>query len=320
MGRRTLLTILKVAISLLLLAWLLHRIGIDALRGQLSAARPDWLLLGTAAFAVSNLIGSLQWYQLLRAQDSRLSFFQVLGYYHVGLFFNNFLIGYIGGDAFRVYDVRKESGDFSGAFAAVFLDRFIGFFTMTSLALFFALLMLRDSSSKAVLYTVIIVLLGWILALLVLFRERIARKISWLIKLFIPRILHEKVREIYYDINRFRHQPKRLAAVFTTSVAVQSLRVLTHYFTARAFGVKIDPAFFFIFIPIIALISSLPISLGGIGVREQSGVTLFGQLGVPTESVFAFEFLAYVICILTALPGGIVFALRRSGSEKGGPT
>ena len=307
MPRRVLLTALKVGVSLLLLGWLLHRIGLRTLLGQLHSAQTFWLVLGVVAFAVSNLSGSLQWYLLLRAKGSCLGPAQVLGFYHIGLFFNNFLIGYIGGDAFRVYDVQRSSGDFNAAFATVFFDRFIGFFTMTSLALLFALVQVRKLASEAALYTVAIILIGWAAALLILFREDIARKLS----LFIPRLLHARLRDVYYSINHFRHHPKPLIVIFAISVVVQSLRILTHYFCARAFGVRLDPAIFFVFIPIIALISSLPISLGGIGVREQSGVTLFGQFGVTSGQVFAFEFLAYIICILTTLPGGILFAVRR---------
>ena len=70
------------------------------------------------------------------------------------------------------------------------------------------------------------------------------------------------------------------------------------------------------FIPLVALFASLPISFGGIGVREQSGATLFSTVGLGASKVVTFEFLAYIIGIIATIPGGIIFALRREDHFK----
>ena len=104
--------------------------------------------------------------------------------------------------------------------------------------------------------------------------------------------------------------------VICISLFVQSMRILTHYFVGRALGISISPIFFFIFIPIIAIIASLPVSLGGIGFREQSGVILFSIVGVAAAEASLMEFLAYLVGIGSSLRGGLIFILRNKVMAK----
>ena len=314
--RQFFVTLSKAVVSVGLIYWLLERICVQNLVGQFVAGLWRWVLLSVTSFAVSNLLGSWQWNLLLRAKQINLSFWQVSSYYHVGLFFNNFLVGNIGGDAFRVYDIRRSSGDVTGAISAVFFDRFAGFFALSTLALMVAMVGLQQLFHNSTFYLVVFILTGWIFGLLFLFMEGFARKFSFIIKLLTPSTLHVKMRELYYSIHQFSQQKALLVKIFAIAFMVQGLRILTHYFAAYSVGVQANAAYFFIFIPIVALVASLPISLGGIGVREQSAVTLFAKVGIASAEVVAFELLAYIVGILASVPGGVIFAFRRETPAK----
>ena len=96
---------------------------------------------------------------------------------------------------------------------------------------------------------------------------------------------------------------------------VQSLRILVHYTAARSIGVQVNLVYFVIFVPIIALLASLPISIGGIGIRESSGVALFSQVWPLQADIVAFEFFAFLIGIISTIPGGIIFMLRKEAKQ-----
>ena len=314
--KRIFFAVTKILVSGGLIVWLLLRIGINQIFGQLSSANVWWICASIFAFVVSNIIGSYQWFLLLKSKNLDITFFQALNYYHVGLFFNNFLIGNVGGDAFRIYDVTKKTNDSTNAISTVFFDRFIGFFTLTFLGMVVALFWLQQLASLNTVYTIAIILFGWILALLFLFNEGMARRVSVLLSRILPRVVNSKLRELYFELNRFRHNKRLLLRLFVISIFVQVLRVLTHVLAARSIGVETNIFYFFIFIPIIAMAASLPISFGGIGVREQSGVTLFSKVGIASNSVVVFEFLAYIVGIISSLPGGILFALRKGEAKQ----
>ncbi|MBN2000085.1 flippase-like domain-containing protein [candidate division KSB1 bacterium] len=309
--KRSLTSIAKIFVSVVLVAVLLRRIGLNNILMKMMAADPVWFFCGVFVFALSNFFGSCQWYLLLRSKQVPLPFWNVVSIYHVGLFFNNYLVGYIGGDAVRIYDVHKNVGDTTRAVSTVFFDRFVGFFILTSLAMVASLVLLEDLGQSLAVTVIIAILAVWCFGLLFLFNQTVARKFVWLVR-FLPGKWTIKLRDIYVSLNQFRHDKATLWKVFTIAVVVQFLRVLTHYFAALAVGVHVHIIYFFVFIPIIALAASLPVSIGGIGVREQSGVSLFSSVGLASGSVVAFEFLAYMMSIVATFPGGVIFVMRRS--------
>ncbi|MBN1466995.1 flippase-like domain-containing protein [candidate division KSB1 bacterium] len=295
----------------MLIIWLVHEIGIENVILQLKSAKWGWVLVGAGIFACSNFLGAFQWFLLLRSQSARCSFLHALSYYHVGLFFNNFLIGNVGGDAFRIYDVARHAGDTTVAVSSVLFDRFIGFFTLTSIAMVVSVTRVRLLSSMGIVYFIGIVLVIWMGTLFLLFNEPAGRALGRLFKPLLPNFISEKIHEIYMATNQIRHHRLVLLQLLGTSIFVQVLRIMTHYYAALSLGVSANMLYFFIFIPIVALFASLPISFGGIGVREQSAVALFSTIGLAASKVVTFEFLAYIIGIAATIPGGVIFALRR---------
>ncbi len=304
-------SLLKVGVSVILVYLLLRGIGWGPIRAQFGAASWGSLSLALGFFVVSNLLGALQWYLLLVSRQIRLPFVRILGYYHVGLFFNNFLIGNVGGDAFRVFDIRRITGETREALSTVFFDRFIGFFAMSTLALVAIFLAAREMVHASALESILFIFGAWLLALAFLFYEPFAKKFSGIFRLLLPASLHLRVKSFYYSLHGFRSRKLLLLNLLALSLLVQTLRILTHYYAARSLGVDVRVNFFFLFIPVVALVASLPISLGGLGVREQSAVALFGSLGIPGAKIVAFEFIAYLVGIFASIPGGILFALRR---------
>jgi len=310
--KRVTISILKIVVSLALISFLLIRLGIEDIFNQFASANLGWLLVAIAAFTVSNFLGSLQWDLLLRYRDIKLAFSRIMSYYFVGLFFNNFLIGYVGGDAFRIYDISRVSGDSSSAFSTVFFDRFIGFVMLTSLALLAGLMWHGIFQSQTVIVVILIIFVCWIISFFFLFSQRMAKKIRWLVALIFTPKINSKIREIYLNINSFRSSKGTLLWIVLISTVIQALRIIVHYFVALSVGLDIHIKYFFVFIPIIALLSSLPISIGGIGVRESSAIALFSQVnGFQPETIMAMEFLAYMIGLISTIPGGIIFMLRK---------
>jgi len=310
-ARQALLTAAKVVVSASLLGFVVWRIGLARVRSSLAGANLWWLVAAVVAFTLSNLLGSLQWGMLLRDRGIRLPLRRVAGYYFVGLFFNNFLIGYVGGDAFRVFDVARASGNPAGAMSAVLFDRLIGFATLTSLAVVAALSWHSATGQVVSLALLVAVFLLWVLVLLFFFSRKVAQPVVYLFNRVLPLGFKSRARHVYSQVNDYRRNPMLLAEVLGISLLVQGLRIGVHYFAALSLGVRVSFSLFLVFVPIIALLSSLPVSIGGIGVREQSGVLLFSRVGVAEPAALAMQFLAYVVGVVATVPGGVILALRR---------
>lgn len=317
-----LLILLKFGVSFSLIAFLLYRIGFGEIRASLVNTNGVWILAAIVLFTVSYLLGSLQWWRLLRAENVNIPYRQTLGFYFVGLFFNNFLVSQLGGDVFRMLDIRKTTENSAAAVSTVFLDRVFGLLIMSGMALVAAPFFLSRQHVDSR-YSLFLLILGacWILLLFLLFSKRVARPLAWLFEKTVPDRICNRCREIYDNIYRFGRNRRVLLQIVLISIFVQSTRILTHYLLCRSLGVNLSPVYFFLFIPVVAILASLPVSIGGLGIREQSAVVLFGSVGMAAQDATVMEFLAYLIAIVTSIPGGLLFAMRRSSkktSDKGG--
>lgn len=306
----------KILLSSILIYWALKQIGVVNIVNEIRSAEIHWLLLAILLFLGSHLQGSRQWQVLLSGEGVKLRWLKVLEYYFVGLFFNNFLVSSMGGDVFRMVDIHRASGQRAAAVSTVFLDRFAGLFVMFSLAILsWPWLMAQQAAGPRLRLFMLLLVLGWLAAIFILFSRRVARPLAWVMNRVLPHRFTQPMKEIYGQIHDFGRRPALLGRVLLIAVTVQGARVMTHFLLAKAMGVSLNPFAFFVIIPIIALSASLPISLGGLGVREGLGVILFGKFGMAGETAYSVEFLAYLVAIFTALPGGVVFMFRKRQTQ-----
>ena len=112
------------------------------------------------------------------------------------------------------------------------------------------------------------------------------------------------------DLHGFRNQEKALASAFVASTIVQISRIYVHYLVGLALGVRISLAYYFLFVPVLAALISLPISLNGLGVREGAAVVLFQMAGLSREQSFSIPFLTYILSVMISLLGGLIFISR----------
>jgi uncharacterized membrane protein YbhN (UPF0104 family) len=108
----------------------------------------------------------------------------------------------------------------------------------------------------------------------------------------------------------FRGQQRLLIEVLAVAVVVQVLRIGVHILVGRSFGLHLPVPYFFLFVPLLAVIISLPISFNGIGVREGAGIVLFGLVGVTRATAFSLQFTTYLVAVAVSLLGALVFLLR----------
>jgi len=295
---------------------LLRQFGIQSIVEHMQDVNWVWLSSSYLVLLSSYILGSVQWWMLLQSEGILMPWHQALGFYFIGLFFNNFFIGNLGGDVYRMMDVSRYSKNGTGAVATVFLDRFMGFLVLSGIAVVTAPWILSHEGSPPYLKLFIGILIGgWICILLFLFNKKFAKPFAWIVTRVIPEKITGRGREIYQKIHAFGRDERLFLRVLAISFVVQSARIFVHYLIGRALGITLPLIIYFLIIPIIATLVSLPVSVGGIGIRERSGVTLFGMVGLAGVSAFSMEFIAYIVNIGCSLPG-IVFFIGRSQLQK----
>lgn len=308
--RAVLLLAAKVVVSIGLFTWLFRRIDWDHVWVTVEHARVEWLLAALGLMLLSNVTGGYQWGRLLRGAGIRLPLWKVIAYYHVGLFFNNFLPANVGGDFARVLDASREGGSRASAFSTVLLDRMIGTVTLAGLAVVSAIPAI-DRFHLGVAYAGLVAIFVVAAGLLwAVFHPRLLAVVERLLAGIGLGRLKPALDELAERLHGFRHQRRLFMELFIVSLLVQLMRIGVHLATARALGLGVPAVYFFLFVPLLAVIVSLPISLNGIGVREAAGIQLFGLVGLPAGSAFSLQFATYLIAVAISLIGGVVFLVR----------
>jgi uncharacterized protein (TIRG00374 family) len=285
---------------------------IDALRH----ASLSWLLLCWLCYSAVELLGTVRWQILLRVQDIRLSWLQVGAMVIIGLFFNQFLPGGVGGDAMRLYFMfRLVPRKKVGATLSVAMDRFFGLLSILFLAgVAFALRfqwLTRSGTSLHIIYLAVALLGAVFLFVILLF---------WLVKSGLPRRLpkstpfREAITQSGKALLRYRSHLIAMGFCFLITVVSHVAYYTIFYCAGRSLKVASGhvatlPDILSI-MPLVNTITSIPISIGGAGVRETLFQELLGNLAHVPPAIAAFTAsLGYASQISWALVGGAVFLL-----------
>jgi uncharacterized protein (TIRG00374 family) len=316
-GRAIAVLAAKVALSVGLMAVLIARIPLASVAESLRAARPEWLAAAFGLLLLSNLVGAYQWSQLLVAVGIRIPLWKVCAYYHVGLFFNNFLPANIGGDLSRIADASRHGETRAAALSTVLLDRMIGTLALAGLALVTTLPAI-DAFHLRVVYLALVAFFAFSVTLVwVVFHPALLPSLERILGRVGLGGWKPQLDDLAQRLRGFRGQRALFLKLLSVALAVQVARILVHALVARALGLEIELAYFFLFVPLLAVIVSLPISFNGIGVREGAGVILFGLVGVSRAQAFSLQFTTYLVAVAVSLLGGVVFLARLPGRRAG---
>ena len=300
----------KLLVSGGLLYWLLSGFDLAAFGSILQHTHIGLFVLAAGFFALSNVLGAFQWYLLLRGQALGVSLRQAIVLYWVGVFFNNVLLGNIGGDAIRIYDVRRLTRETSRAAAATFMDRFVGLFSTCCLALG-ACVLVAEVRRFGLVTMLVSVWSGLVVLLALGLSRRLGSQVERVLRRLLPARVSGILGELRSNFVVYRAKAPLLVGVWLVSLGVQFSRILVYWTAGTAVGLEVGLRFFIGFQPVAAIAAALPISVGGLGVREGVLVELFGGIGVEESLAFATSILGYGAGILASLLGGILFIVRR---------
>ena len=281
------------------------------------------LVMAVACLALSNFTACVQWQLLLEKQGVRLKYGRLLKLYYVGLFFNNFMPGNVGGDVKKVYDIRMEGGqDAVGAgLTATFFDRLFGLFFVTLFTLGMGLLFfMHDDAQRAFMWPSVWIFLGFCALLGCLCSRRLGNLVHGILSKVLPEKLTVRLEHMFSRFQNFQSK-KLMAQITLISAVTQSLRIFVHFFCGIAIGVDLSISWYFYYIPLVAIISALPISIGGFGPREFLAQSLFARAGVPGLESVVIQLLAYFVSLVLSLFGGFAFLLggRPNVSDRENP-
>jgi uncharacterized protein (TIRG00374 family) len=307
--------LLKIGVTVLLFVLLFKKLGFNVILNEILTADPLFLIIACLIFLISMVLSAIQWNLLLSHQGVLIGRKKTFSLYMIGHFFNNFLPGAMGGDLIKVYKLKSDHKRGKEGLVATFLDRFAGLFMLSVFALISAAYLHSrpDISFSGNLYLYIIATFALFFATLIFLFSRTASRLIYgvLLKNINPMNLRDKINDLHNFLHLYRGNRLLYVKVFILSSVIQFLRISVHWFVAHSIGFDIPFVYFLVFVPLIALIASLPLSFGGLGVREGLGQLLFAAAGFSGTLAVATQFLASIVGIAVSLLGGLIFIFQR---------
>ncbi len=286
--------ILKLIISIAIIVALFYKIDLNQFKSMILKIGILKFLSLSLLYILSQIISSIRWSLVIKSLKEKMSVLELLRVYFMGMYANMFLPSIIGGDAVKAYVISKRIG-LRKSVSSIFLERYNGLLSLLLISLFSVLVFNKFFN----IYIIAGVVLINILSILSVYMMRL--------KLFQK---YTKLKNFYNDIVLF-HKSNFFMPVSILSLFVQATVITIYILAGFMLGLKISIIYYLAFIPIINLISFLPISFNGIGIREFSFVYFFAFAGLNKIQALSLSVSVFFVVIFCSIIGGVIYFVSR---------
>jgi len=302
----------KILVSLALFVLIFRAVDFREVLEVVRSLNP-WLLVPALGLQIlSALVAALRWYMIMHAlQFGEKPGFYVRSYFK-GTFFNQALPTSIGGDALRVLEVAKVGGGKREAFYGVFIDRIVGLLGLLLLNLIaITINPIFLENNPAVHYAIIAMALFGFTGVFVL---TLLGDVKWLANNRVTRLAHDlshRIRTVY-------RTGRTITIQTALSVVIHLLSMMTVYLIGRSIGLDYNLLIYLVVVPPVILLTIVPISLAGWGVRETGMIGLFLLIGAQKAAVLSMSLIYGLMLVAASMPGLYFFLIarqRNSGSK-----
>lgn len=283
---------------------------------MIKEARGGLLNLAVMLFPIALIITSFRWNAILRALEIPLAQSRTFVLNMVGVFYNTFMLGSMGGDLLKAYYASKQTVHRTRAVMSVLVDRIIGLLALVILGGVMAAYQYfngsqDDPASHAcgrIAMVSALIVFGTAAGLFVYYHPALRKNIGldWVLAR-LPR--QKQIQNAMVTMDLLRKNPWvmfwSLMATFPVHIAI----VFSAMCAGKAFGLTISPLYYFVTVPVIVLVGSIPISPQGAGVMEYFAILLLGRQGATVSQAFALTMSVRMVQIIWNLTGG-VFVFR----------
>lgn len=287
----------KVGVSALALAIVWHEVDFAALARVLAQTDAWTVGLVLVIYLFGQVLTAYRWKFISQRLGFDRPMREMTRIYFIGMFFNLFGPSTVGGDVVRSLYLGASDGRRAVAFNTVIFDRVSGLamlvlVAVASIALFGRFGLPWPVVAMAVAAGVALTLGWWVVPPLA--RRVLVRDSRWL------RLIDEELGPFWRDHGL-------LLRAAWVSIGFHVLQILSLILLGSAISMRVDWRYYFIFHPLVTVLSALPLTLAGLGIREGGYLWFLQRQGVDHETAVAFGLLWFVVLTVSSLTGGVVY-------------
>jgi len=289
----------KISISLTLLLVLFRSADWRALANQIRVAQPGYLLVAFVGYLAGQVLSAYKWRLLAQALGFGQPLRTFIVYYFVGMYLNLFTPSTIAGDLGRGVFLAGGQEGAGRALQSVFADRVSGMLMLVWVSALGFLVLGPTVLPALVCYGTIAVACGALAAWWLL-----PRSVEWL---FAPQ--HAVRRLSDKLIGPYQNESRLLLLVCGLALGFHAFQISLLPILAHSLGISVPFWYLVLCFPLVTLLSALPVSFGGLGVREGGFVFFLSFIGIPQDKALAFSLVWTALIFGAGMLGGLVLFL-----------
>ncbi len=292
--RNIAILLLKISVSSLALWAVLRKTDASHILQLLLQIGPLTILGIVCLYLCSQVLSTFRWRALL-FED--FGFKRLFSLYMIGAFFNSFMPGVIGGDAVKAYYLNKDAKKLSLTLASIFMDRYTGFVALITIGILAFPMARQYFAGTAYQWLMPSIFISFVIGSLLFFGLQIGRQFR-------------RIGEIYRYFAKLRRHYRVIGKALALSFLIQILNILMVIMLSIRLDASIPFLSLFVFLPIVITITTLPISISGLGVREGAFVILLGLIGVKAEVATSLSLAFFFSTFIGSLPGLVAYIIE----------
>ncbi len=309
---------IKVLFTIVVFGFLAWLVDFGELANTLINIRLDYLVLLFLIGILMVWLSALKWQVFVRAAGHDAGILHLMKLYTIGYFFNTFTPSYIGGDIARSYHLGRFLNNQKDAFAATFLERFTGLLAMSVLGVLFVCLGAKVTAGVE--YAIFIVAFGAVGLALIFFSRKFCQVFESiaiaLMTKFLPEKFSKKAESIMTKVLAAMESARGNMPLFVKammlSLAFHVGTVLNTWAAARAIGWENpDPMGLFIVVPLVLLVSMVPLTPAGIGIQEGAFLFFLQRIGATEAQGLGVGVVLRAKVMVIAMLGGLLWLYVR---------
>jgi uncharacterized protein (TIRG00374 family) len=309
--------LLKVIISVSLVLLFYRRVSTDKLIGILEGIDPAYLVTLFGLLFFNTFISTVKWKIFLSASGLNAGLFRLYCTHLAGSFLNIFMPSNIGGDVYRIYDTGLVTADSARSFASVLADRLTGFLAIVILGLVGAVAgLFAGSESVSFLLPLLIFFAVLIIAIYLIYQQRVLLFMLDRLRLSRHPRLMRLVEGFFDAFQQYRKASGLFSRVTVISLLFQFQAVVFSFFMAKSLDIHIPFVFFLVYIPLVSVMESIPLTIFGVGFREAGYAFFMVAVARPMEDAMALSLLYVLLTLVYSSLGGLVLLLRHLLSHR----
>jgi glycosyltransferase 2 family protein len=290
---------LRWGVTLVLLAYAISQLGADQIAQIAIWNSVALLLVSSVVLLIVVGLNTVRWLVVARICQIQMSWWRSFQWTMIGHFFNQIFLSSVGGDVVRGVLAGRGIDDMGGAFSSIALERIVGFIALLALIAVGQPLLIARLHDGSLSHVALAMVLVSLCALAAAF-------------FFVKFVGDRRAGRLQAAAHRFASDTRRLIAsplltgvALLVSLVMHGSNLVLIAAVANQLGADISLLDVFLVVPTIILIASLPISIGGWGVREAALAVGFSALGQPASVAVTTSLIIGLANLVSALPGAI---------------